>query len=86
MIELRLARLADIDRLPVDEIVALLAVRAQAALMLIFVAVLALRRRRLEVDIHQPGFKVRRLVAIDAGRRPMRAQQSKLRLGMIEAR
>ena len=52
----------------------------------VFVAVLALRRRGLEVDIHQLGFKVWRLVAIDAGRSAMRAEQNELRLGMIEAR
>jgi len=52
----------------------------------VFVAVLALRGSGLEVDIHQLGFKVWRLVAIDAGRGAMRAEQNELRLGMIEAR
>lgn len=51
----------------------------------VFVAVLAMRRRGPEVDIHQLGFKVRRLVTIDASCRPMRPQQGKFRLGVIEA-
>ena len=52
----------------------------------LFVAVLALRGRRLEIDIHQLGFKVRRLVAIDASYRAVRTEQRELGLGMIEAR
>ena len=52
----------------------------------VFVAILALGRRHLEIHVHQLGFKVRRLVAIDACRSPMGAQQRKLGLGVVEAR
>lgn len=52
----------------------------------VFMAILALRGRGLEVHVDQLGFNVRRLVAIDASRSAMRAEQGKLRLGMVEAR
>ena len=52
----------------------------------VFVAILALGRRHLEIHVHQLGFKVRRLVAIDASRRTMGAKQWKLGLGVVEAR
>lgn len=51
----------------------------------VFVAILALGRCHLEVHVHQLGFKVRRLVAIDASRRTMGAKQWKLGLGVVEA-
>ena len=52
----------------------------------VLVAVLALCRRRLEVHIHELGFKVGRLVAIDTSRGTMRTQQDKLCPGVVEAR
>ena len=52
----------------------------------VFVAILALGRRHLEIHVHQLGFKVRRLVAIDASRRTMGAKQWKLGLRVVEAR
>ena len=52
----------------------------------VLVAILALGRRHLEIHVHQLGFKVRRLVAIDASRRTMGAKQWKLGLGVVEAR
>ena len=52
----------------------------------VFVAILALGRRHLEIHVHQLGFKVRRLVAIDASGRTMGAKQWKLGPGVVEAR
>lgn len=52
----------------------------------VFVAVLALGRRGLEVHVYQPGFKVRGIVAIDASRSAMRAEQRKFRLRVVKAR
>lgn len=52
----------------------------------VLMAVFAQQRRSLEIHIHQLGFEVRRLVAIDTGRRTVGAQQGELRLRMIEAR
>ena len=51
----------------------------------VLVAVFALRRRCLEVHIHQLGLQVGRPVAINAGRRPVRAQQRKRGFRMVEA-
>lgn len=51
----------------------------------VLVAVLTLHRGGLEVHIDQPGFKVWRFVAVDAGRGPMCSEQGKLGLGMIES-
>lgn len=53
--------------------------------MNILVAVFALRRRSLEIDIDQSGFQVWRLVAIHAGCRAMRSGQRECGFGMIEA-
>ena len=50
----------------------------------ILVTVLAHRRRRLEIGIDELGPEVRRLVTVDARRRPMRTLQRELGLGMIE--
>ena len=52
----------------------------------IFMAVLALRRRRFEIHIDQLPSQIGWFVTIDAGRRPVRPQQRKLRLGVIESR
>ena len=52
----------------------------------VLVAVLALRRRGLEVHIHQLSFKIGGLVAINASRSAVRAEQRKLCLRMVEAR
>jgi len=52
----------------------------------VLMAIFALHRSCLEIHIEQFRFQVRRLVAIDASRRAMRAQQSEFRLGMIEPR
>ena len=46
----------------------------------VFVTVFALRRSSLEVHIEQFRFKIRRLVTVDAGCRPMSPEQRKLRL------
>jgi len=51
----------------------------------IFMALLALLRRLLEVHIDELGFQVWRLVAIDAGDRAMRARQWKRRRAVIKA-
>jgi len=50
----------------------------------VLMAILALRRRGLEIRIDQLGLQVRRLVAVDARRDPMRTQQRKLCLRMVE--
>lgn len=52
----------------------------------IFVAVFALRRRCLEVDICQLRLQVRRLVAIRTSCSAMRPDQREIRLRVIEAR
>ena len=51
----------------------------------VFMAVLALAGRRLEVRIDQLGPHIGRLVAIHAGGSSMRAQQREGRLGMIKS-
>ena len=51
----------------------------------VLVAVLALAGRRLEVHVHQFGFKIGRLMAIDARGRTVRAEQGELCLGVVEA-
>jgi len=53
--------------------------------MNVLVAVLALRRRRFEVDIAQLSLKIRRFVAVDAGGCAMRTQQRKCCLRVVEA-
>ncbi len=50
----------------------------------IFVALLTLAGRRLEIRLHQLGTQVRRLVAINARGSAMRAQQGERRFGVIE--
>ena len=52
----------------------------------VLVAILAVGRRGLEVHVHQLGFKIGRLVAINASCSTMRTQQRKLCLGVVEAR
>jgi len=51
----------------------------------VLVTVFALTRSGLEVHVQQFGFKVGRLVAIDASRRAVRAEQDELCLRMVEA-
>ena len=50
----------------------------------VVVAVLAELGRGLEIHIGHFGFEVGRFMAVDAGRSPVRPQQRKLGLGMIE--
>jgi len=50
----------------------------------IFVALLAVFRRGLKVDVHHRSFKIWRLVAIDAGGGTMCTQQRESRLRVIE--
>lgn len=52
----------------------------------IFMAVFTLLRSGFEVDVHQLGFKIERLVAVDTRRGTVCSQQRELRLGVIEAR
>lgn len=49
------------------------------------VAILALVGSCFEIGVHQFGFEIRRLVAIDARRGPVRAQQCKLRFRVVES-
>jgi len=77
-------------RLPLHAVVA---VRARSVLtfgellsMYVLVAVFAQHGGGLEIHVCQLGFKVRWFVAIDAGGRPVRSEQRKLRLGMVESR
>jgi len=51
----------------------------------VLVAILALSRSSLEIDVDEAGLKVGRLVAIATGRRTMRSQQRKLRFRVIES-
>jgi hypothetical protein len=46
----------------------------------VFVAVLAQKRGRFEIDIDELGFEVRRLMAVDASSRTMRSEQREFRL------
>jgi len=77
-------------RLPLHAVVAFGAARhlhlGELFAMDVLMAVLALCRSGLEVHVHQLGLEVRRLVAINARRRPMGTQQSELCFGVIEAR
>ena len=50
----------------------------------VLMAVLAQGGGCLEIHVDQIGFEVRRLMAVDAGRRPMCPEQGKLGLGMVE--
>lgn len=50
------------------------------------VAAFASSRRHFEIHIDKLGFKIGRLVTIDAGYRAMCSDQRKGSLGMIEAR
>lgn len=52
----------------------------------VLVAILTLHRSGFEIDIQQVGFKVWRLVAVDARRSAMRAQEREFRLRVIESR
>lgn len=52
----------------------------------IFVAILALGRSSLEIDVDEASLKIGRLVAVAAGGRAMRSQQRKLRFRVIEPR
>jgi len=57
----------------------------ELAAMDILVALLALFRRFFEVHIHELGFHVRRLMAVDAGNRSMRARQRKRRRAVVKS-
>ena len=76
-------------RLPLRAVVALGAMRnirnCKLLPMDVVMAVFAGGRRRFEVDVDQPGFEIRRFVAVFAGRRAMGSQQRKLRFRVIEA-
>ena len=50
----------------------------------VLVAVLASRRRRLEIHVDQPGFEVGRPVAIDASGRTVRSQQGQRCFRVVE--
>lgn len=50
----------------------------------VLVTLLALAGRGLKVDIHHPRFHVGRLVAVNAGRSPVRAHQREGGLRVIE--
>ncbi len=52
--------------------------------MNVLVAILALSRSGLEIDVDEASLEVGRLVAIAAGRRTMRSQQRELRFRVIE--
>jgi len=54
--------------------------------MNVCVAFFALGRRPFEIDIGQPSFQIRRLVAIHASSRAMSSNQRKVCFGMVEAR
>ena len=71
-------------RFPLSRVVAVAALRdlvreqfGELAAMDIFVALLALFRCLLEVHIHELGFHVGRLVAVDTGDRAVRTSQRK---------
>ena len=53
--------------------------------MHVLVAVLTLRWSSFEIHIQQPGFKIWRLMAIDARGSVVRAQERKFRLRVIES-
>ncbi len=75
-------------RLPPGAIVALSATgyvgRGELLSVDVFVAVFTDCGRRLEVDVHQPGLEIRRLVAVFAGRGAMSTQQREFCLRVIE--
>ena len=52
----------------------------------VFMTVLALCRRGLEVHVHQLGLKIWRFMAVHTRRRAVCSQQHELRLGVVEAR
>lgn len=51
----------------------------------VLMALLTLGWRSFEIDVDQLRFQIRRLVACNAGSRPMRTEQRKLRLRVIES-
>lgn len=77
-------------RLPFHAVVTLDATRdisfCELLPMHVLVAVLTLGRSSFEIDIQQVGFKIWRLVAVDARGSAMRPQQRKFRLRVIETR
>jgi len=52
----------------------------------VLMALLAFRRSRLEVHVHQLRLKVRRFMAVNTSRCPMRTQQRKRCLGVVKTR
>jgi hypothetical protein len=93
VIELGLTRLADVNRLPVHEIMALQAIRAQATFMLILVACGASRRHPKIGSIQVFDFdglaflgrNVGRTVAFIAGQASMLAFEKVSRFFVIES-
>ena len=75
-------------RLPLGRVMAILArcdaIFLKLLAMDVFVAAFAFDRRCREVRFHQLGFHVRRLVAIDTRRCPVRAQQRERGFGVIK--
>lgn len=51
----------------------------------VLVTLLAFSRRLLEINVNELGLEIRRLVAIDAGNRAVRALERKSRCAVIEA-
>lgn len=77
-------------RLPLDAVVAVGAARdigfRELLAVDVLMAILALRGSSLEIRIDQLGLKVRRLMAIDAGRRLMGSEQREFCLRVVEPR
>lgn len=75
-------------RLPFHAVVALRTMRdvslGELLAVDVFVAIFALRGRALEIHVQEPGFEIRRLMTVDARRRPVRSQQRELCLRMIK--
>ena len=89
--KLRTAGVIECRRLPLSDVVTTVAVSNFLRLRKLpavhfLMAVLALRRSGAEIYVNQFSFHRRRLVALAALHRPMRSQQRKLRLGMVELR
>ncbi len=87
--EFRALLMIEKRRLPLHAVMTLRAARyfclGELFSVNVFMAVLALCRRPLEIHIEEVGLKVRRFMTVDARRRPMRSKQGELRLRVIEA-
>ena len=89
--KLRTAGVIECRRLPLSDVVTTVAVSNFLRLRKLpavhfLMAVLALRRSGAEIYVNQFSFHRRWLVALATFHRPMRSQQRKLRLGMVELR